>query len=482
VVDDGRRQGDGRRHRGQADDDERERTLVEADAAGRQRQDLREVADADREEADGDQFPREQVDAGEGGQYGQRGEHVERPDGEAGGADDGEGAPVPGDGLDVAGEPLYDAGDAVGVGVAAEAGEARTDEVAVRAGGRDDDGDRRNRGRAHRAGDVDGRPAAPLGAAGPLGRADGCQVDAGGRKREQRRAGQRGDGEQIEDALDGQGGKAARVRDVPAGLHDVGPDGVAGAGREHQVPGLADEDGPREKADALAVPQFGQDVAVPEPPERPRQQVDDGRDPQKRRVGAPHRRQHCGGVEVDGHQRDGGDHEPRSGGHRDPAVDPRLDRQLPPQPDEPAAHPEDVPDEVDGGVARRRPLDGELPDVEAGPLGADQHLGVPEPVVVIDVAEESEQGVAVERLEAALVVVQRRPEHQPHERVVAGRGDPALGVTGLLLPRDPPGAGGHVVPRRANGLDQLLEVRHLRREVGVEVHEDVALARAERAL
>ena len=36
------------------------------------------------------------------------------------------------------------------------------------------------------------------------------------------------------------------------------------------------------------------------------------------------------------------------------------------------------------------------------------------------VAEESEQGVAVERLEAALVVVQRRPEHQPHERVVAG--------------------------------------------------------------
>jgi len=103
------------------------------------------------------------------------------------------------------------------------------------------------------------------------------------------------------------------------------------------------------------------------------------------------------GVEDDRdrqHQR--GDHQQRPRRHTHFPRNARADGELPPGPDDLASHAEHVPDEVDLGVALGSPVDGELVDAEAGPLGAHEHLGVPEPVFVLDVVVEGLEGLAGE--------------------------------------------------------------------------------------
>jgi hypothetical protein len=148
-----------------------------------------------------------------------------------------------------------------------------------------------------------------------------------------------------------------------------------------------------------------------------------------------------------------------------------LDRELPPTAKHLTAHSEHVPDEIDLRIALRRPLDGKLPHSIARPLSPDQQFGIEEPVIVLDVAEKGIQRLAIERLEPTLVIANVRPEHGPNERVVRPARDAPLSRTLRDVAGHPPRAGRDLRLARSDGLDQLFEVGHVRRQVRIEVGE-----------
>jgi len=135
---------------------------------------------------------------------------------------------------------------------------------------------------------------------------------------------------------------------------------------------LADEHRAGEKAEALAVAEFDEDVAVAAAAERPREEVDGGCERDQPAVRTLQFRQHGTRIEIQRHEREREERQEYAGADAHPAGDPRTHRQLPPEPEDLASHPEHVTDEVDFRVAFGLPLDRELGHLQAGPLGADQ--------------------------------------------------------------------------------------------------------------
>jgi len=381
------------------------------------------------------------------------------------------------DRLYVTGELLDDARHVVRVGVGTQPRDRFPGVVAARPRAGHDGCSRQDGRHTDRSGDDERRPSA--GGAVARQPAPGerrgqlCAVSAR-HEPEDDGSGESGDREQVEHALDGQRGEARGVGDRPARLHHVGADAVARPGRKDEVAGLADEDGPGQKADTFGVPEFREDIPVPESAKRPGENVDGAGQEDQRWIGARHPLYHVARVQVDCHQQHREHHESAPGGQRHASCHARAHRELPPRPHDLAPHPEDVPDDVDLRVASRRPLDGELPDAVARPLCANQYLGVPEPVVVLHAREHVEQRLAVERLEPALVVAEIRPQEQAHEPVEPLARDSARGRPVGVAAGQPPRARHQVVLAGPDALDELLEVAHVRRQVRVEVDQRLA--------
>ena len=91
-------------------------------------------------------------------------------------------------------------------------------------------------------------------------------------------------------------------------------------------------------------------------------------------------------------------------------------------------------DDVHARVGVVDPVDGDLADAQAQPLGGDEQLGVEEPLVVLDEREQLLGRIAPQRLEAALGVAEAPAQRQRSSRLYAREMSSRLGPRTTCAP------------------------------------------------